>query len=72
MEMCYTVSMNVFNRPFHIPLIEALPGHLFPNAAPKLGQLSLLDTEPTAKILKFPMAQVVELHTPDNIQLGAE
>lgn len=71
--MCYTVSMNVFNRPLHIPLIEALPGHLFPNAAPKLGQLSLMDIEPEgAKILKFPMAQVVELHTPDNIQLGAE
>jgi hypothetical protein len=25
-----------------------------------------------AKILKFPMAEVVELHVPDNIQLGQE
>jgi hypothetical protein len=25
-----------------------------------------------AKILEFPMAQVVELHTPDNIHLGQE
>jgi hypothetical protein len=91
--------MKFFDRPLHIPLIEALPGHLFPNtnAQLKLGEVAVTEpTEPVfphgltrkdpvehgwnmapaepegAQILKFPMAEVVELHVPDNIQLGQE
>lgn len=68
--------MNLFRyRPLHIPLIEALPEKLFSDAPRHLGQLSLYEQEQeavTAKVIPFPMAQVVELHTPDNIQLGAE
>lgn len=53
--------------------LDALAESLMRNRQQKLGQLSLLDQEPQgATILSFPMAQVVELHTPSNIQLGAE
>jgi hypothetical protein len=56
--------------------LDALAESLMRGRQQHLGQLSLLDQAPAepegAKILKFPMAQVVELPIPSNIQLGAE
>lgn len=67
-----TVSMKYVSAKYEAQL-DALAESLMVNRQQKLGQLSLLEQEPVgAKILKFPMAQVVELHTPDNIQLGTE
>lgn len=79
--------MRLFDRPLHIPAIEALPAVLFPLAA-KAGEVAVGEqsfphglqlADPVehgwrreAKVIPFPMGEVVQLEIPDNIELGGE